>query len=443
MIKSFLFIGILLICLHPSQKEYDAELVNQRTTADVSNGKLASNFYYEIKINNRAGEKYTKVRIPYSKLVRVSNIEAIIKDSNGRVVKKLTKSDIIDKSSISDFSLYEDDFIKEFTLKHNSYPYYLIYSFQLLENEFMSISNWTPVIGKSVPTDSALLEVSVPVDYPITYKNTNVAAPEIDTIKDKVVYKWKTSYTNVIESEEMSPSLSMFYPSVHVVPTIFKFELKGSFDSWKSFGNWQYSLLQGLNDLPDNEKARIAQLIKGVEDDKEKIRILYHYLQDETRYINVTVETGGWKPYPASYVSQNKYGDCKALSNYFRSILDYVNIPSYYSIVNAGDQIREVDTAFPSARFNHIILYIPLKSEDVWLDCTSDAAFNYLGAFTQNRNAFIISRDESRFIKTPQLKPSDVLETRNIEISYNTPEATARFQNRYKGDSYDVLLYLQ
>jgi hypothetical protein len=184
-------------------------------------------------------------------------------------------------------------------------------------------------------------------------------------------------------------------------------------------------------------------LIKDINDDKEKIRTLYHYLQDETRYINVTIETGGLKPYPASYVTQNKFGDCKALTNYFKSLLDYIQIPSYYTKVYAGSPILEIDKNFPSQQSNHIILYVPLKDEDIWLDCTSDGAFNYLGTFTQNRDAFVISKDNSRFVKTPNLKPIETLEIRKIETSLNSNSTNVKFLNTYKGESYEDILHLE
>jgi transglutaminase-like putative cysteine protease len=184
-------------------------------------------------------------------------------------------------------------------------------------------------------------------------------------------------------------------------------------------------------------------VIKNTANDKEKIRKLYHYLQDETRYINVTINIGGLKPYPASYVAKNKYGDCKALTNYFKSILDYIEIPSYYTKVYAGSPINKIDKNFPSQQSNHIILYIPLKGEDIWLDCTSDGAFDYLGTFTQNRDAFIVDLNNSKFIKTPNLKPIEVLETRNIKINYNPNYATVKFTNTYKGNSYENILNLE
>jgi hypothetical protein len=442
MIKINLILGFLFLSITSFAQKYNAELICQKTSIVINKGSLSKDLYFEIKINNRAGEKYAKISIPYSKLNKLSNIKAFIKDSDGRIVRKLKKNEIITRSSISDFSFYEDDFVKEFTLKHNAYPYTIVYSYQIQQSEFLYIDYWIPVIDRNVPTLTAGLLLSVPLNYRISYKNNQIKSYRIDTIENRINYQWTANYTDLIKSEIYSPPVFEFVPSVAIIPLDFKYESEGSFKDWGAYGNWQFGLLKGLNELPDRDKNKIHTLINNVTDDKEKIKILYHFLQDETRYVNVTMETGGLKPYPASYVAQNKYGDCKALTNYFKSILDYIQIPSYYTKVYAGNPINDIDKNFPSQQFNHVILYIPQKEEDIWLDCTSDGAFNYLGTFTQNRDAFIIDYNNSNFIKTPALKPDDVLVTRKVEINYNANDATVKFQNSYKGDSYENILHL-
>jgi len=443
MTKISLIIGFISFQILSFSQDYDAELIVQQTNIEINNNKLTKDLYYEIKIYNRAGEKYTKITIPYSKLYKLSKIEAYIKDSNGRIVKKLKKSEIVERSSISNFSFYEDDFVKEFTLKHNSYPYTIVYSYQIQQNEFLYIDYWTPIIDDKIPTVKANLNLSIPIGYKISFANQNVNNPNIDSAGYFINFHWHTSYTDIVKPEVFTPPISKFLPSVAIIPQEFNYEKRGSFKDWISYGDWQYELLQGLNELPDIEKSKILTLIKDVDENKEKIKILYHYLQDETRYINITIETGGFKPYPATYVSNNKYGDCKALTNYFKSILDYIGIKSYYSKVFAGNPIKEINKIFPSQQFNHVILYIPFEGEDVWLDCTSDGAFNYLGTFTQNRDAFVISSNNSYFIKTPALKPIDVLDACKIEINYNPKDAIVKFQNTYKGDLYENILHLE
>lgn len=442
-LKKALIIGFFFSQLLCIAQDYSAELILQETSIVIDKNILTKDVYFEIRINNRAGEKQTKIGIPYSKLNKLSNIDAYIKDANGEIIKKLKKSDIIDRSSFSSSSFYEDSFVKEFTLKHNSYPYTIVYSYQIQQKEFLYIENWIPIIDEKIPTLTAKLNVSVPLNYTIAYRNRYVEEPTIETQSGRVAYQWKTSYTDIIKPEVYSPPILSLVPYVSITPKEFTFDKKGSFQDWVSYGNWQHELLQGLNELPHKEKRKILSLIENIEDDKEKIKIVYHYLQDETRYINITIETGGLRPYPASYVAQNKYGDCKALTNYFKSVLDFLEIPSYYTKIYAGSPIKEIDEDFPSQQFNHAILYIPQKGEDIWLDCTSDGAFDYLGTFTQNRNAFIIDNDNSTFKKTPKLTPIEVLDTRKIEITYNPLKSMARFHNTYKGDSYETILQLE
>jgi len=421
----------------------DAELVNQQTEIIVKNDKLYINRSYEIQINNRLGEKYADISIPFSKLNKVFKIEAFIKDKEGNTVRNLKPKDITVRSEIADFSLYEDDFVKEFTLIHNIYPYRIFYSYQVQSETFLSLEDWTPIIDSDIPTLNATLTLEIPQEYKIAYKAQLIDKFSVDTLEETFKYCWKAFYKDQVESEIFSPDISNFIPNVTIVPDTFKFDLKGSFRSWESFGNWQYQLNEGLNDLPESEIEKIKSLVEGVKDEKEKIRMLYHYLQDATRYINVKIETGGMKPYPASYVAGNKYGDCKALSNYFKSVLHTVGVNSFYTKVYADEVIRKVDLNFPSQQSNHIILCIPVQHDTVWLDCTSDGPFNYLGTFTQHREVFLIEKDNSHFIRTPSLSKDDVLEIRNIRVSSDPANGiVADFHNTYRGKSFELLFDL-
>lgn len=88
--------------------------------------------------------------------------------------------------------------------------------------------------------------------------------------------------------------------------------------------------------------------------------------------------------------------------------------------------------------FNHVILYIPLPQDTLWLDCTSKQAFGYLGTFTQNRLAFIVDKDNSRLIRTPALRPEDVTISRSLRIAQTTEtSASVQLSNRYKGNGFE------
>ncbi|OFX89034.1 MAG: hypothetical protein A2W99_02495 [Bacteroidetes bacterium GWF2_33_16] len=425
-------------------QQRNAEVINYETNIIIRNGILNKNELIEIKINNRAGERFTKVTIPYSKLVKISNIEGQIKSKNGKIIRKLSKSEIKDRNAISDYSFYEDNYIKEFILKHNEYPYYIEYSYDVQQKEFLYIDYWIPVIDAKVPTIMAKLTIQTPNNYPIKFYNQFVDNIKIDSTSSEIKYTWNTFYLNFIKDENFSPSFVNLVPKVLIVPNEFKFDLPGSFKNWQTYGSWQYNLNLELNELPENEKIKINSIIKGTRDKRDLIRELYHYLQDNTRYINITIETGGLKPYPAKYVADNKYGDCKALTNYLKSILEYAGISSSYVKVQAGNPIIPIIKDFPSQQFNHVILCVPFENDTIWLDCTSDGPFNYLGTFTQNREVFVIEKDHSYFTNTPKLSIDDICEKRKIVLSKGVQEGEiiADFYNDLKGEKFESLSYI-
>lgn len=442
-LRSVLLFFLVINNLSAKAQNYDAEVINSEIVISINNGKLNKIVNYQIKIYNRAGEKYTKVRIPHSPISKASKIKAFITNVNGSVIKKISKRDIITKSAISSFSFYEDDLVKEFTLKHNRYPYILNYSYQINESDFVAIDYWTPMFSADIPTLKASFKVYVPSNYDINIHESNIEKGKISTFETTTKYKWEGSYNCTFKDEVYAPDFWEEIPMVRVVPINFNFDKSGNLSTWVSYGNWQYELNKGLSELPEKEKLIIDKLVAGVDNDMEKIKKLYHYLQDETRYVNISIETGGLKPYPASYVAQNKYGDCKALSNYFKSVLSYAGIKSFYTKIYADDMVNQFLNNFPSPQFNHIILCVPTLSDTLWLDCTSDAAFSYVGTSIQNREVFVIDKDKSFITRTPKLEIKDVVRERKIKLKYNSDlSANISFTNNYKGDGYESLLSL-
>jgi len=444
-IPKYFFLSFLSIGFHECfSQQYDAELINQQTIIEASEGRLTETNFFEIQINNRSGDKYAEISIPFNKLNKVSNIEASISDIFGKEVKKLKKSDIIVRSENSAISFFDDNYVKEFALRNNSYPYTLKYSYRIDASQFIFIADWFPEISYDIPTREATLKLSIPSAYLINYNSNLVDQPKIDSLSGFTYYSWHASNKIPLKPETYSPSLKQFLPSVIIVPQHFTADLiDGSTESWESYGNWNQLLLNGLDNLPLTEQNKIHALTDSIQDEKEKIRILFHYLQDATRYILVSIKTSGHKPHPASYVAENKYGDCKALANYFKSCLSKINIKAYYTTINADDVIAPVIKSFPSPQFNHAILFIPLKQDTLWVDCTSDLAFGYLGTSTQNRLALVMGYNSSSLINTPALSFIDVLESRNIRVKLNIDKTIqADFTNTYHGDKYELFSYV-
>ncbi len=311
--KGLIIIFLTLIFQVSFSQKYDAEVINQETTIEVKDNKLVKKHFYAIRINNRNGDSYAEISIPFNKMNDISDLQAYILDDSDKKVKSLRKADIVVRSENSGGSFYNDTYIKEFSLRNNSYPYTLIYSYQEEAGQFLSLEHWMPVIDSKVPTRHAKLTITIPKDYEIYFRSNKIEKPKIDSIGDLIYYHWQASYTDLITSETFSPPVWQFIPYIDVVPEHFRYETEGFQNTWVAYGNWNLSLKSNPDELPSSELLTIRRLTDTIHDTTEKIKTLFHYLQKNTRYINISIKTGGMKPYPAAYVAEKKYGDCKAL----------------------------------------------------------------------------------------------------------------------------------
>ncbi|HCT31243.1 MAG TPA: DUF3857 domain-containing protein [Bacteroidales bacterium] len=422
-----------------SYSQSNCEVVKYSTQCELKSGKLVQIDTIILQINNRSGEKYSEIEIPFSKMLKLSDLNAWIEDTNGTVVRKLKNSDITDKSEVSNYSLYEDDFVRTFSLKHNSYPYKICYTYKQTKTQFVSIVNWTPVIFSKVSTRSAFLTIILPKDCVVKKYVNSSEIISADTTGVNNKYVFYSSYEKVDNNQIFAEPFGNNIPKVVVLPKEFLFGVKGGTDSWAEFGDWFLNLNKGSLDLPDSEKTTIDRLIMNITDPKEKAKVLYYYLQDHTRYINVSIGIGGFKAYPATYVSTNKYGDCKALTNYMMALLEYAGIKSYYTLINSSREPEKLIESMPCPQFNHIILTIPFGKDTVWLENTSMAEpFGYIRSSIQNRKALLIEQNNSRLINIPTTSRKQISLSRKTFISFNEQgNADYKTELIFGGNNYE------
>lgn len=416
----------------------DSEIVGVTSHYVLSDNRMIQIDTVLIQINNRSAD--TEILIQYSKGDKVSIDNVWIEDFSGKVIRKLKKNEIKDRSFISNISLYEDDFVKYFDLKHDVYPYRIYYTSKILYAK--SLNAITINLSNSkIPRKLATLIIESPLNDSIKFRQRNVKKPTILLEGNAKKYVWKYSYTPSSLQEINYLQNDIKAPLIQIVPLNFKYGESGSFASWQTFGNWVYRLNKNKDKLPPEECKRIDMMLNNIDSDKEKVQILYRYLQDYTRYINVSINLGGLQTYPASYVCVNKYGDCKALTNYLQSMLKYAGIKSYYTLIRAGTKVSDVEADFPSQAFNHVILTVPLDRDTVFLECTDkNIPFGYLGTFTQNRQGLLIDEDESRLIATPALQPKEILCSRVLKV--NALSAEIEISETLRGYKYEYYNFL-
>jgi hypothetical protein len=433
-------IPLSLFCLIQSiSYSQDAEVVDYKTDVMLINNKLHTSISKVIQINNRNGEKYCDILIPFKKSNKILNLEASIEDTSGNLIRTLKKVDYKDVSNISNFSLFEDDYVRKFTLKHNYYPYRIKYSYKTIYKDFIEIENWQPVDELDLPILNAQLIVDCPINMELKIINKNITQPVINILNDRKIITCQTTYSGKLKREIFCGDINDYLPSSIIIPENFIYGIVGSTKNWIAFGDYFYKLGVGLDDLPELDKAKIIALTSHVTSTSDKVKILYNYLQSNFQYINVSVKLGGLIPYPASYVAKNKYGDCKALSSYMQTLLKTCNIDSYYSLVYSGFYPPNLTKDTVIDKFNHAILCVPVEGDTIWLENTSGTIpMGYVGTSTQNRMALIIKEGASHLEKLPKLNMQNVLNERTISTTISNSEVTVNATILNRAYNYEL-----
>lgn len=269
---------------------------------------------------------------------------------------------------------------------------------------------------------SAVFDVEVPTDLSLRYKllNTN-NQPVITKDGNKELYHWEVKNLAAFKTEKHVGASDNYLPQVMLAPNKFKLDdYEGDMTSWKNFGAWIDNLYAKTVALPDEKKLFYQNMVKNATTDKEKAAILYNYLQNNMRYVSIQLGIGGLRPFPASFVDDKKYGDCKALSNYLKSALDAVGVKSNIVIIQGGMTPRNVMEDFPANYFNHAILCVPQPKDTIWLECTSTTLpFAQLGPFTENRRAMVVTDDGGVLVNTPASNYIANTKTINTVIEVN------------------------
>lgn len=381
---------------------------------------------YAITILNENGNDHASLVVFYDKLTKVNSIKGTLYNAAGKVLKKLKNKDISDLSAVDNNNLAEDSRMKTHDFNYKDYPYTVEYEIETENNHTFIFPAWVPQQGENFSVQQSTYSIIFPQDYKIRYKEFNYPGkPENSTEKGKVNMKWQVVSVPAIKVPFATPSWAELATVVYFAPSDFEIGgYKGNLSTWDGFGQFQQSLNKGRDVLPEKIALQVQKLIAGVTDEKEKINILYQYLQQNTRYISIQLGVGGWQPFDAAYVTKNGYGDCKALTNYMQSLLKSAGIASYYTIVYAGTsgfaQNRFVED-LPSNQFNHVVLCVPGAKDTTWLECTSQhSPAGYMGNFTGNRKAILVHDNGAAVVSTPRYGLNENKQTRKILAQLGT-----------------------
>ena len=378
--------------------------LNQIDIIIASQRNMNINTTRVITVLNEKGISAVDAAENYDKKTTVKEIEATIYDAFGKEIKKIKRKDFKDNSAAGGGTLFSDSRYVYLDYTPTQYPFTVVYLSKLETSTTAFIPQWYPLSNFFVSVEKSILNVSYPANLGFKKMEFNFSNFNINKSIDTAT---QLSYTAtsipVQKQEDYSPAYSTIFPKVMMGLELFHLEdVDGKAKTWKEFGQWYYDdILSGTTVLPIETKQKMKALIGDEKDPIKKAQMIYDYVQKKSRYVSIQVGIGGWKPMLANDVDRLGYGDCKALTNYTKALLEAVDVPSYNTVLYGDSQKKDIESQFVSMQGNHMILAIPNGTDYTWLECTSqDAPFGFQGTFTDDRDVLVIKPEGGEIVHT-------------------------------------------
>ncbi len=429
--------------IDPELKENAYAVVRKSdvTFTVVDQGKSIRRRHVVYTILKEEAKSLSYIYAYYNDDTRVKEFEAYVYDAQGEEIDKLRKSDIRDESAVSGGTMYADTRIQYGDMSQPDYPYTVEFITETESEVYYSIPDFYPQSGSHLSVEQSSFSVRFPEALTPRYREVNFDGGMNEFLQEgMIIWKWDFKNMPAIETEPLSRGIREMVPYVELAPT--KFEHSGNpgdMSTWESFGAWFWELNKGRDELPADVVAEVQKLTTGLSE-RDKVKAIYEYMQNRTRYVSIQLGIGGLQPFEASVVNNLGYGDCKALSNYTYALLKEIGVKSYYTLVEAGQDPTPVSADFPNDPFNHVILCVPMEKDTVWLECTSQInPFNYLGNFTSDRDVLLITEEGGKLVRTPKygLKDNQQIRTATIRMD-EEGNGLADMVTRYQGMQYDM-----
>lgn len=374
-----------------------------------------------IRVNEEKGQRAASFVLFTDEFRTLSAFSGSI-SSGGKVLRKLRKQDLAE-------TLHSDALAEKIYLNGYEpvapFPFEVEYSYTVTYRKAIaSFPTFMPVPDYDVPVRSAVYEVAVPAASEVRYKAS--AEPVRQARKGMDVLRWEFRDFPGFSHETGMPDANEFVPYVYSCPVEFQYAgSSGSQHDWSEIGRWLAMIMPADPEVPAPVRAEVEALTQDCTTDLQKVRVLYDYLREHTRYVSIQLGIGGFVPLSPQRVASSGFGDCKALSFYLQRLLALVGVDSEYLIVST--ERSELLPGYASVgQMNHAMLCVPLQQDTLWVECTNPLVpLGYRHADIAGHQAVLIRPQGGQAVRIRDYPDSLRSESERQEIRL-APDGSAR-----------------
>ncbi len=189
-----------------------------------------------------------------------------------------------------------------------------------------------------------------------------------------------------------------------------------TFASWEDVGRWFWGLAREQLDADDETRKLARDLTKGLTDEREKVRAVYDFVVQKTRYVALEFGIEGFRPRRCTLTLSRGWGDCKDKAVVIVTLLRELNIPARLVLVRTGMRGLAPADAPSYAFFDHAIAYVP--SLDLYLDGTAEyTGMNELPPMDRGAIGLQVVDGQGKLVRLPEPPAADTRRARTIDLS--------------------------
>lgn len=269
-----------------------------------------------------------------------------------------------------------------------------------------------------LPTENSNFEIEAPADVELSIHKLGKNTDKIEYTQTKsgknIIHRWSMKTVPSLKMQDDDAPLGYFSP--HVIVTIKRY--KSSDGKTVEVTPDLPALFRYYSSLIDKVDLTVSPEIKQISDsvtqgkssEKERLKAIYYWVQDNIKYIAFEHGMEGLIPRDPNKIMSKRYGDCKDMAILIYTMAKSVNIPVHPTWIGTRDLPYRYDE-IPSLQVdNHMIVtYFDADKKAYFLDGTSNYLdFNIPSAFTQGKQALIyMNKNEYELRMVPEVEASE------------------------------------
>ncbi len=289
--------------------------------------------------------------------------------------------------------------------------------------------------------------------YAIGQKHLSINYPKDEFLQFRVS---GPGDTNLVKQEKIDGSRkTLAWGAQQLAPIEFESDVPTEMEQFRTLQFTQYRNWQEVAKWADDlfvskvNSGLMQQLVADISnypDTETRIAKALEYVQNEVRYLSLSLGESSHRPAQPDEVLKRRFGDCKDKSLLLVSLLRALNIQAYPVLINSsGHSALDKKLASPTL-FDHAIVVIKFAGKNYYLDPTRTSQYgqlDHLGQSHHGASVLIVDAQSKGLEKVDNNWRNNSLSKRieTVTLEDWTKPVILQVQQIYNGTQAEVMRY--